>query len=89
MKVQPIVEDLTDHEFERACYRCSNPATYAAWCRHNARCSEGHALCCDACEKDNAAFWRETVDEQDSCCCGLCGWTPSGELSDNYRVIRL
>ena len=88
MNVETQSVDLTDSEFEQACSQpgCCQPATHAQWCAHNTHCESGYAVTCAHHAAAVEKFWRDLVDEKAEC---RCGWTVSGELSDNYRAIQL
>lgn len=88
VEFKPVVEDhLVDSEFDVPCCvgGCGATATWSGWAAHNYECCVGYGLLCD---KDKAIVEQRWLEAIDSFVCN-CGWRCTGQLSDNFRAIRL
>lgn len=86
-----LVEDLAGvgTEFEQSCDTCDgcdNTAEWMLWARHNPACVEHSAFACHKHKEEAEASWVAALDNGWNC---HCGYVHGGQLSDNFRAIRL
>lgn len=95
MTVQPLEITIADLEYEQKCYEsaCDSVSTWHVWGAHmentqtGTRCCEQWANLCDA---HKSKLERETIKVLSSdYWCTSCGRKYAGQLSDNFRAIRL
>lgn len=89
---RPEVTDLADYEFAPTCdtLSCKDRgvrATWVGWSSHGIRQCPAQAYSCDPCREMLIREWSMAVNSGDTC--GRCGGTPTGQLSDNLRFIKL
>lgn len=83
-----LVDDLAGvgTEFEKSCEVCGNIAEWMAWAKHPHSHNETSAFECDAHKEESENSWVQALDEGMQC---SCGHFHTGQLSDNFRAIRL
>lgn len=87
------VSSLVDHEqdFERPCDAsdergCLQVAEWSVWTGHGGMCVEATAYLCAQCKGVCEGAWLDAIAHGRLC---RCGHPLTGQLSDNFRAIRL
>lgn len=83
-----LVDDLAGIgvEFEKSCKHCDNTAEWIVWAKHPLACQESTAFHCCTHKEMAEEAWIAALDEGWVC---PCGHRHEGQLSDNFRSIRL
>ncbi|WPH57704.1 hypothetical protein [Mycobacterium phage WXIN] len=85
-EVLPV--NLADLEFETPCSMegCGRTAEWMARVEHNHKHVAWEGLACDDCKTIGEQFWIEALKKGGMC---TCRRPHKGQLSDNFRAIRL
>ena len=89
MSILPAVDILTiaAHEYDKPCHVCPQSATWAVWVKHNVHHEVFTGYGCDTCKTAAEQHWTGILSDPDARC--DCGQPHVGQLSDNFRAIRL
>jgi len=90
MTTSPVGDILTiaAHEYDKPCETpdCEGTADWNVWVSHGSRCRPVAAFRCAPCKDSLEEAWIAYVRTGHRC---ICGDVPTGQLSDNFRAIRL